>query len=234
MSIALSEREQALFDLLIAIPPEMVNAEQYLQENKLTESEVTRVAIRYADECFCDAGDFAWENNLPHTEEIIPELHSTHLYDVVNLLLRYGLDPNGTYDGDNIMHLLKYVDNEFLSADTIALLLEKGGKVDLAIPDTCASLFGEVDFDVFFDAIEQRYRQRYAALVHYWMVMIGYGARCGEGKMQVFREYDSSDVFDLAKLKNHRNYYFGITRLGDDFAISIYDKNTLWEVARIK
>ena len=199
MSIVLSEREQALFDLLFAIPPEMVSAELYLQKNELTESEVTRVAIRYADECFCDAGDFAWENNLPHTEKIVPGLHSTHLYDVVNLLLRYGLDPNGVHDEDNVMDLLKYVDNELLAADTLALLLENGGKTNLGIPYTCGELFNEVNFDVFFDAVEQTDRVRYMSLVHYWLVLIGYGARCGEGKMQVFREYDSSDAFDLAK-----------------------------------
>ena len=66
------------------------------------------------------------------------------------------------------------------------------------------------------------------------MVLIGYGARFGEDKIQVFREYDSSDAFDLSKLKKHRDFYFGITRFGDDLTISIYDKKTLWEVARIK
>jgi len=50
----------------------------------------------------------------------------------------------------------------------------------------------------------------------------------------VYLEYNSSKTFDWDNLKNHRNYYYGITHLENDFAISIYDKDTLWEVARIK
>lgn len=41
-------------------------------------------------------------------------------------------------------------------------------------------------------------------------------------------------VFSLHKLRNHRNYGFCVIHLENDFAISIYDKATLWEVARIQ
>ena len=47
-------------------------------------------------------------------------------------------------------------------------------------------------------------------------------------------EYNSDEVFSLHKLRNHRNYGFCVMHPGNDFAISIYDKATLWEVARIQ
>ena len=234
MHIELSEREQKLFDYLTVIPPDMNGAEHYLQAETLDRDEVTRVAIEYADACFCEAGDFAYKQGIPHPAGIVPDLHSTYILDVVKFLLRYGMDPNGVHEDYNIMDSLRFVDNEYLAADTLVLLLEHGGKPNLMIPGEGETLFNTLDFDVFFDAIEQYDRQRYAALVRCWMVLIGYGARCGEDKMQMFREYNSSEIFDLQKLKNHRNYYFRVTHLENDFAISIYDKDTLWEVARIK
>lgn len=99
--------------------------------------------------------------------------------------------------------------------------------------DEAYKLFDHVDFDAFFDAVEQTQREVYAAHIHYWMVRLGYGAKSGRENIQVFHEFDSSEYFNIDKLKNHRNYYFGLTHIENTFAISIYDKNTLWEVARI-
>ncbi|MBP3483483.1 MAG: hypothetical protein J6K00_00080 [Oscillospiraceae bacterium] len=231
MIISLEAKEKALLEFLTTIPPNMDAAERFLRTTVLTASEVTRVAIVYADECFCEAGDLAMENNEPHSAEIVPDLHSTYIYDVMKLLLQFGLEPNGIYEECNIMDSLKYVDNEFLAADTLALLLEHGGDPSLFVD--VEPFFQALDFDVFFDAIEQYDRQRYASLVHCWMVAIGYGARCGAGKMQSFKEYESPEFFDFQKLRSHRNYYFGLSHVDKDFALSIYDKDTLWEVARI-
>ena len=225
--------EKYLFDLLITIPPNWAAAEQFLDETKLTPREITRVALAYAGECFCEAGDYAYERNIPHPASIIPGLHSTYIYNIVEFLLHYGLEPNGIYEEDNIMEALRYVDNEFLAADALGLLLEHGGNYDLFTGSGCEPFFQSLDFDVYFDAIEQEDRQRYAAMVHCWMVAIGYGACCNGDKRSLFKEYGSSTQFDLQKLKNHRNYYFGVTHLEKGFAISIYDKETLWEVARI-
>lgn len=232
MHIKLSEKEQKLLSMLTMIPPNFEAAAQLLAAEKFTTDEVTRVAIEYSDECFCEVDDFESENNISRSKGVVPNLHSTYIVDVIRFLLQYGLDPNGIHEDCNIMDSLHYVDNEFLAADALALLLEHGGNHDLVVDGE--ELFSSTDFDVFFDAIEQYGRQKYASFVHYWMVMIGYGARCSEDKMQVFKEYDSSECFRFDKLKNHRNYYFGITHLENDFAISIYDKDTLWEVARIK
>ena len=67
--------------------------------------------------------------------------------------------------------------------------------------------------------------------MHYWFVLIGYAAE-REG-------FDSplkpSKNFDLKKLRNHRNYYFGAVASADchnDFDIVVFDKNTNFEIAR--
>lgn len=231
--LKLEGKEKNLLGLLSAIPPDFELAEQMLQKEEYSTEEITKVALNYVEQCFWEKDDFFQTRNTPVTLGIVPNLHSTYIVDVIKLLLEYGLNPNAIYNEDNIMYKLHFIDNEFLAADTLALLLEHGGKTDLNIPDE-VSFFDSIDFDVFFDAIEQYNRLRYASMVHYWMVMIGYGARCGEDKMQVFKEYNSDEYFNFDKLKNHRNYFFGITYLENDFAISIFDKDTLWEVARIK
>lgn len=233
MHIGLNAREQGLLELLTVIPPDTDGAERYLQEKHLSCGEITRAALEYAGCCYCEVGDLAHEQKILHPENKIPGLHSTYILDVLRLLLRYGLEPNGAYAGCNIMDSMRFLDNELLAADALALLLEHGGKADMRIPGEEETLFQTMDFDVFFGAVEQYDRQQYAAIVHCWMVLLGYGARNGEEKMQVFREYDCAKEFDLRKLKEHRKYYFGVSHTQSGFAISIYDKDTLWEVARI-
>ena len=230
--IDLSEREQKLFNHLMAIPPDLDRAESDLQAEKLSCDEVTRVGIAYVQDCYFEVVDYAQEHGIPQPTEVLPNLHSSYIPDIIKFLLLHGLYPNGVYEDDNIMDSLRFIDNELLAADALALLLEHGGETDLMIPGE--KLFEATDFEVFFAAVEMGNRQLFASIVHCWMVLIGYGARCDEDKMQAFREYNSSETFDWDKLKNHRNYYFGITHLENDFAISIYDKDTLWEVARIK
>lgn len=231
----LEAKEKELFDLLMVIPPNLNAVEAFLHSEALTPSEVTRVGIEYADACFCDAHDYAEECTTPLSPQVCPDLHSTYLYDIVKLLLQFGLEPNGVYNDSNIMVALKYVSNEYIAADTLALLLEHGGDPRLSF-DSCMDMFIEHDFDVWFDALNWENRQGFASRVYSWMVMLGYGARYKKDQdfIQVFKEFDSDEDFDLQKLKNFRNYYFGITHIEKDFAISIYDKATLWEVVRIK
>ena len=65
-------------------------------------------------------------------------------------------------------------------------------------------------------------------------LLLAYGGKT-EGKapaVQAFKEYDSDTLFDLRKLKDHRNYYVGLSTLNDQRTIHIFDKKTFWEVAR--
>lgn len=234
MSITLNDRQQKLFKLLTEIPPKLDEANRLLESADFSPKEITEIGIKYTDECFCEVGDLADEYNVPHPSAKVLNVHSTYIYDIISLLLEYGLEPNGIYGEENILKNLQYVDNEYLSADVLALLMEKGGDSDIFIGGD--NLFEKIDFDIFFDANEQYNRRRYASLVHYWMVLIAYNSYYikNSDKISVFNEFGSSVKFDLKKLRSHRNYYFGISHIENDFAISIYDRDTLWEVVRIK
>lgn len=118
------------------------------------------------------------------------------------------------------------MDNGYLAADALVLLFEHGGNPNLVCDKR--SIFENVDFDVFFDAGEQQDRPRYSSLVHCWMVCLAFGGTLGSGKAPV----EVFHGFDLKELKNHRNFYFGITK-GETWPdIHIFDKRDLWEVAR--
>ena len=233
MSVELNEKGQQLFELLITVPPSLKEAEEFLNSNDLTADDVTKVGINYADECYCDVCDWATERNVPHPEEFVPGLHSSYIVEVTKLLLRFGLKPNAVYgeEKDNFMFLLQFIHNEYLAADTFALLFEYGGDPNAEMDGE--TIFEEVDFDVFFGAVEQENRQLYSSVVHCWLVMLAYGGKYqNKNVVTVFKEYDSQTVFDLKKLKNHRDYSFGLSHEADGVTIHIYDKKTLWEVVR--
>lgn len=231
----LSEMETRLFALLETIPPQLEETERFLEENRLTAESVTKVGIWYAERCFCEAGDVR-DEGISNPTAVIPDLHSTYIYEVTELLLRYGLDPNAVYGQSNVLYELQYVDNEFLAADTLALLFEHGADPNLTVDGE--SFFDLIHFDAFFDALEQYDRIRYASHIHFWMVMLGYGADrlAPPVQCQLFREYDydacNEPLFTLDKLRDHRKYAFCVIHGEEGTEICIFDKDTLWEVAR--
>lgn len=74
--------------------------------------------------------------------------------------------------------------------------------------------------------------------IHFWMVMLGYGADrlAPPVQCQLFREYDydacNEPLFTLDKLRDHRKYSFCVIHGEEGTEICIFDKDTLWEVAR--
>lgn len=243
MELELTERSQQLLDILMTIPPKLDVAKEYLDANHLSADEVTRVANVYADKCFLDYGDYLFEtypdcnlSTLEINHSIVPELHSAYIYDIVKLLLRYGMDPNTVYIVEynhyNIMNLVVHIDHGYLAADTMGLLLENGGDPNLAVE--IETIYEYVADDVWFGAIEQEIRWRYDSWVHLWMVLLAYGGKPRGKKcpLEVFREYDSTSLFDVKKLKNHRDYIYGISKENYEPVIHIFDKKTLWEVAK--
>ena len=244
MKQSLAKKSQKLFELLMQLPPDFAAAEALLKQDDFSPEEVTKVAICYAEESamdiadtFCTSRDdcISFFGVMP-PDGVIPGLHSTYVYEVVQFLLPFGLQPNGVYsDGSdeyNIMDSLKYIENEYVAADTMALLMEYGGDPNLVVDHE--NLFRYIDFYVWFDTVEQYMRWRFDALVHIWMVLLAYGGKIEDKApaVQVFNEYDSDELFDLRKLKDHRNYYVGLSTLNNQRTIHIFDKKTFWEVAR--
>ena len=118
MKLGLNKNEDLLLDLLLEIPPNFVDAEQLIREVNMTSECITKVAIRYAEECDGDVGDYLFEHMeppvdiskavLPHG--IFPGLHSTHLYDVIKFLLDFGLNPNAVYTEESFPHNIMNID----------------------------------------------------------------------------------------------------------------------------
>lgn len=234
MFLLLNERSQKLLDLLLQIPPKMEDAENLIKLQKYTSEELTGVAINYAKKSSFDVSDaILIEEMEPPTNpsEIIEGCHSTHLYEVLDLLLQYGADVNTVLKSDtssyNLMSAVMWVDNGYVAADSMRLLLENGGNPNLIVDDE--SIYDNLNFDIWFGAIEQENRCRYDHWVHTWFVLLAFGAEDPNGSL--FKEYDKEEIFSLNKLKDHRNYDFCLSRGENGPVLRIFDKKTFWEVA---
>lgn len=235
-NIELTEKESMIYDLIYTKDFHMDLLREELQKIKLTPEEIDRVAYKYVDGCFCDADQIPKEfNRRPGV--VYPGLESSHMVEVITVLLEYGLNPNAIIcegeenylEESSILYDLQFVDNGYVGADTLAVLLEHGGNPSILL-NGC-SMVGEANFDLTFDLLEQKDRFRYDAQVHYWMVLIGYGAKLEQGEECI----KPCKGFDTALLKNHRNYYYGAIysdRSYDGMEISFFDRRTNWEVAR--
>lgn len=66
-----------------------------------------------------------------------------------------------------------------------------------------------------------------------WMVLVAYGGETPSkgSTVNVFQEYNSNEPFHLQKLRNHRDYHFGLSMENNERRLHVYDKKTLWKVA---
>ncbi|MBP3217582.1 MAG: hypothetical protein J6M46_04340 [Lachnospiraceae bacterium] len=228
---------------LLQIPPDFTA----LADIHLSPAEATETGITYAAECWAETdciedefssdGHYDWCWREP---DLIPGRHSTYLYEVMEFLLKFGLDPSYTVSGDyGLMDYICNTVNGYVAADTLRLLFENGGDPNL-LSDS-GSIYDDIDFDIWFGALEMEDRRRYDSFVHCWMVMMGFGGKPSNGSspLDLFNEWhpDIGTIpFELNRLKDHRNYTFGISHItnrGDAPTIHIFNKRTYWEVARI-
>ena len=232
-----------IIEHLLHIPPDFAS----LSDIRLSPTDATEIGIAYAAECweemdsceddFSSGGHLDWCGRKP---DLIPGRHSTYLYEVMEFLLRFGLDPNYTVSGDyGLMDYICNTVNGYVAADTLRLLFENGGDPNLLSDNE--SFYDDIDFDICFGALKMRDRRRYDSLVHCWMVMIGFGGKPGNGStpLDLSNEWHpeiGSIPFVPEQLKDHKNYTFGISHIanrGDAPTIHIFNKRTYWEVAWI-
>lgn len=234
-------KDSDLLQALLQIPPDLSFVRERLLTDQYSSRQVTELGRCFAEECWNEdldrddqgyySKEFAYYWKEPNT---VSDHHSFFLYEVFDLLLQFGLDPNYTVAGDlGLMDYVFHIVNGYIAADTLRLLFDHGG--DPHLVSDGEDMFNQICFDVDFDAVEQTDRRRYDSLVHCWMVLLAYGGKTTDegGTVDVFTEYsDNIRVkFDLKKLKEHRNYYVGITA-GPHLTTHIFDKRTYWEVAR--
>ncbi len=76
-----------MLDLLLEIPPRYEDAAFLIREHAVPADSITKVAIRYAEECAGDVGDYFFEHMEPPVDiskavlppGIFPGLHSTYV-----------------------------------------------------------------------------------------------------------------------------------------------------------
>ena len=240
MCLELTENAQELFDMLFTTDFDKKKLKAKLDAGLFSADDVNMAAFQYVDYC----------NGVPDFDEcdrhpfgkIIPGYESSHLLEAIMLLLDYGLDPNKTFDTEcheNILSELRFVMNGYQSADAAALMFEHGADPNLIVDGGANTIIGDLDFDVgwfLYGDVDSRYVAD--EFMHYWMVIVGNGARFHNGSevVKVFNDYSAPhyEMFDVSKLKNHRQYYFGIVNGGEKGHswVSIFDKATNREVAR--
>lgn len=206
-----------LYDCLISRQFEISQLKTLLEGHDFTADEVSEAAYHYVDKCCNDLMDIEGLSLYEGFGEIVPGWPSSHMVEAVQLLLEYGLNPNVIYGDENIMTVLKFIDNGYIAADTLSLLLSHGGNPLLVVDGV--TILDDTGFYIFFDLVNIEDRVRYDALVHYWMVLVGF---CAAAKIENI-DIKPCGSFDLSNLKNHRNYYFGAVDKWENPERSIYN-----------
>ena len=202
------KNNENILSLLLELPPDLVEIEEELKNNLYSPKDITSVACSFAEECFREYTDFIEEKGrIP----LDTELHSTYVYQVCVLLLKYGLEPNmligdNPYTEDNIMNSIYWIDKPCVSADTLKLLLENGGDPRLWVEGE--SLYDMVDFDVWYDVNEgyahnERYKYIFESRFHFWLVLLGFIAE--EGTKE--KDYINHEKYTWRIKASGRNQY---------------------------
>ena len=234
--LKLSENAAKLHELLFTKEFDASALISFLNSGVCSYDDINTTTLKYIDDCvqLIDYDDPRFKT--ASFGEIIPGLESSHLLEAISILLRYGLDPNFSLNDDitgNIMWSMHFVFNGYQAADAVALMFEHGGNPNLTfdgwslIGDLCADISWFVGGDV---------KPRYIAdaFMHYWMVVVGYGAKWDDGS-EIVVTYDD---FKESEFKDHRKFYCGFIHVEyeDDpvnkIALSFFDKTTNREVAR--
>ena len=231
-----TKNAQKLYNLLFVTELNRDELISQLKTGLYTVDDINMAAYMYVENCIYAEGD-AYEKHLfddiPYGS-LVPGIESSHLVESIQILLDYGLDPNKVFfyhNGaeTNIMEKMMYVHNGYQSAEAATAMLTHGGNPSLIIEET--SLIRELNFELLFYLANEEIRYFVDALVHYWMVFIGYGAKLEDGSDSV----DPVDGFDISNFRNHRQYYYGAIHSehsNDGMELCFFDKDTNWEVAR--
>ena len=166
-----------LYSLLNALPPNLEEIENELQNNNYSSEEVTSAACKFCEGCFMEYTDFIEEYGK---EPLEYEIHTSYVYDICKLLLKYGLNPNlvlgEKYSETNIMYEIYWITKPYVAADVLRLLLEHGGN-PMLLYDNDEPFFHLVDVDIWFDISEGYYAEdwykiKFDCRFHFWLVLL--------------------------------------------------------------
>lgn len=169
---------EKLFHLFMALPPDLEHIEEQIKTENCSGECISESFCKLAEECFCEYSEFIDKYGRKPLDE---ELHSTYVFPLCELLLKYGLDPNyvfgDKYSESNIMYEVYWIDKPYVAADTLRLLLDNGGDPLLEVDDQ--SIWHLSDFDIWFDiaygyAQEEYYKSTFDSRFHFWLVLRGF------------------------------------------------------------
>jgi hypothetical protein len=232
--------EQQIIEItnaLLSIPADFITARYLLAKYKLPSMILSVIACKIGSECFCEGSDVEG-GDLELTET---EMNSYYLYDILQLLIDYRMNPNDVVgkngNEDNIMMAMQYVDYKDMGLKCMALLLENGGDVHTKVDSE--TIIGDAIFDAFF-AITER-SDSPANLVPQsikWMLtLVAHDEKTNTDTEFIIMKNGYTPEF----VKTPENYYCEVEwelRKGSINSkkppyIFVYDKNNGMEVAEI-
>ncbi len=230
-----------LYGKLFTTEFDSIALREELAEGRYDIGAINSAAFEYVYDCSCLTRDAECDEGILAIGETNPWIESGHLKEALELLLDFGLDPNkifykeydnGHIEEYNIMQQLRLVDNGYQSADSLYLLLSHGGNPNLVVNGD--HLLADSYYGIWFDTVnrDMLYDSLYHAKVHYFMVLVGFGAITGVDQKGPL---DPVKDFNLANLKEHKNYYVGAIhsdKSNDGMELCFFDRHTNWEVAR--
>ena len=237
----MTKEAEELFNLLYTKEFDKNALRKELDTGRFGPDDVNRAAIDYVQTCMDLRHGDQYDAVERRYGEVVPGYEDSHVVDALEVLLDYGLDPNKLYieksdDGGirdcwNIMYELWTTGNGYQAADALYLLLSHGGDPSLKLD--YVTIMDEVTDDVEYEINEREDMDEYAfdALVHFWLVLIGFGGKSINGSCPLDPVHD----FDLSLLRNHRDYYYGeiyTKESKDGWQYCIFDRHTNREVAR--
>ena len=222
---------ERLFQLCSQKPLPLDSVRAFLRKQQYTAEQLTQVMIRHLKEnCWWETQDFE------STHERMPQKHEAFcadLYELIQLFLEFGLKSNLIYARETVLSLVLYIDYQYAAADIARLLLENGADPNAIVDDEGEeTAFGRIDGDVVFGALEQDDRRVYDALVHAWLVMVGFGAKTNVGEVPV----KLKDGCSVEMFREHERFDFTIemTKASrDGWIMHIFEKETGKEVAEL-
>ncbi len=226
------DRRSNLFELCADTVIDLDKIEAYIAGSQMTSEDITRTAIKLADEFAYEVDAFKASNGrAPNAEELI----TSNWLDLFRVFLKYGLDPNAVYYDDGTDHLnlllyLSWLDNTYVIYKLFRLLLQNGADPNVIVGDE--SFFEKIDGDIVLLAtlfeIEEEDRAAYEKEFRLWLLLMAYGGRVDNLEQAVqMNEGYYVDMFENCESFSYRreikekdwSLHIYVTETGEDVAV---------------
>ena len=218
---------EPIFNLLSENPLSLRKIEEFLRNNYVSNNALTYAIIKHIDEnCFTpqtlDDGEYGY--NLKKAKE-----HCNGLYDLIKLLLKYGLDPDlllADHFGNeyNLISSLSYINEGKIAAQTLRILMESGAKGNVVVHDK--PIIDDLNFDIAY-TYENYPNLAYDYRIYFFLVLIAFGCVLDNGICPI----TMCNGYKIEYLKNIEDITLNTIRKDNSIEIQIIDDLTKITVA---